>query len=394
MKTWKSICFLSILLSTGLINSLQAQWQLMPYTASSRVWGIKIHNDNLYAFGIRGSGVQMSADDGMTWSSMNNGLDTFLLVCLYPDDQRLWAGNQLTGFYLSEDHGNTWVHTNSTDVDCGYDIVRKGNTMVAGTGNRLWGTNNNGNSWFSMDPNLILINDGQVTSVETIGNSIFVAHGDIERSDNNGNSWTPIFPFFLGNSYTPLFTDAGNLYIGTEFGLYRSPDMGATWETLHTNSTLDLIVLGDTLISVGGDILLSVDNGNNWINVTQYLTDETIVSVNVHNGFVFVGTMGREIYRHGLTQLLAIASNNTIQNSRQIHVSPNPATQMVNIQCSSTDEILREYEIHDLSGQKIESGSLSNSGNTLFIGNLNPGLYLIQVKSNRNSYTQKLGILR
>ncbi|PZF72458.1 T9SS type A sorting domain-containing protein [Taibaiella soli] len=70
-----------------------------------------------------------------------------------------------------------------------------------------------------------------------------------------------------------------------------------------------------------------------------------------------------------------------------ISISPNPATNIVNI---SVPETSVQLAIYDMVGRVVRSVKLSSGSNTLSIGDMPPGLYLLRFSGNTINYSYKL----
>ncbi|PZF72459.1 T9SS type A sorting domain-containing protein [Taibaiella soli] len=70
-----------------------------------------------------------------------------------------------------------------------------------------------------------------------------------------------------------------------------------------------------------------------------------------------------------------------------ISISPNPATNIVNI---SVPETSVQLAIYDMVGRVVRSVKLSSGSNTLSIGDMPPGLYLLRFSGNTINYSSKL----
>ena len=75
---------------------------------------------------------------------------------------------------------------------------------------------------------------------------------------------------------------------------------------------------------------------------------------------------------------------------------PNPAGSIVNLKLNKSTMTDIDYKVFDISGKKIMEGKLDrNQTNTsIYVGDLNIGLYLIQLTTNQWQSTQKLMLNR
>jgi len=87
------------------------------------------------------------------------------------------------------------------------------------------------------------------------------------------------------------------------------------------------------------------------------------------------------------------------QNSGVLSIYPNPAADLLHINCQVSETALTSVCIYDLSGKKMESNSYGNiiPGSQTFelnTSNLAPGIYILQINSGRSTSTCKVTIAR
>jgi len=83
-----------------------------PFYITMAILSIDFVGDTLYCGVSSNRGVYKSTDNGSNWFS--SGLDTSSVTCLAIDSNGyIYAGTNLGGAYLSNDHANTWTGINS-----------------------------------------------------------------------------------------------------------------------------------------------------------------------------------------------------------------------------------------------------------------------------------------
>lgn len=227
----------------------------------TRAWDSPMHTDyhkivyapsnsNIIYVGSDG-GVFRSTDNGVTWSSRNDGISSaqFYRLTSHPTNRNiLFAGAQDNGNFLTTDGGATpWVLTTTGDgMDCVFDFVNT-NTVYASTQN-----------------------------------------GNLLRSDNGGayGTFVSISPQYES---TPNWTmpinlhpvNSGWVYVGSR-RLWRSTDYGSSWESISASATSDAIntiaqsainpdvmmIAGSGYSNANPSILVSTNGGFNWTGVT------------------------------------------------------------------------------------------------------------------------------
>lgn len=123
------------------------------------------------------------------------------------------------------------------------------------------------------------------------GLTFTMAEDMLYRSLNSGDNWESIegvgdYQRIVG------IDDNGNVYVQDSTTLYRSSDNGDTWlPVLSEESTLYLLEApGDTLYTYWGKILMSTDNGLNWITI-----DSTVYNLAINSAGHLIKSSGNQI---------------------------------------------------------------------------------------------------
>ena len=229
--------------------------------ANNTVSSLTVSGGNIFA-GTVGSGIFLSTNNGTSWKAVNSGLPftSTNIQSLAGNGSTIFAGTD-DGVYLSINNGTIWTAMNSgltnTNVHC---LALSGNNIYAGTDHGLFFSNNS-SRWtaYVIDTSAIQTDTGlnqPITALAVIGSTIFagtsaksagvamIGKGGIFRSTNNGTNWTEadkgFISFFLCIS---SFTVSGNnIFVG-----------GYDWQQL-----------GDLYQRIGFGVNLSTNNGDSW----------------------------------------------------------------------------------------------------------------------------------
>ena len=249
---------------------------------------------NLFA-GTFGHGVYRSGDGGQTWIAPSNG-GNLAVTALVAQDSFLFAGDISNGVYRSPDSGQTWIEKLSF-FGIGPMCIN-GNTIFASASNYTFGSSDYGETWFNVD-------DLEGASIFSYycKDSLIIAGGrnKIYKSTNYGSSFTTIdliFPFSIVNIYD--ITSIGTtLFMATSYdGVYKSTDGGLTWSSVNNGmgpkDVRALTVGGSSNIIAGTHyvgIYRSTDMGSNWNKSTNgFPAGSSIESMIATPGFIFAGT--------------------------------------------------------------------------------------------------------
>ncbi len=151
--------------------------------------------------------------------------------------------------------------------------------------------------------NNILKFGGDVASLAAYGNYVFASESTVLLTTDYGATWTVRDSGLAGLSVGPLFFSAGNLYVGTDNGLYLSTDVGVSWNLVPItpsgipNPEVNFIVVnGSNIILANGNgisttTFFSTDNGSSWNTVDSELPP-AVTCFAIMNGNIYAGSNG------------------------------------------------------------------------------------------------------
>ena len=177
--------------------------------------------------GTIGGGVFRSTDGGQTWLAPSNGTD-FAVTSMVIDDDYIFAGTISDGGQRSSDNGITWTEKLPDPFGVGA-VCKSGNKLIASVSNYTLESTDHGENW-----SYISALDGAIIfTYYCEGSNIFAGgQNKLYRSTDNGNTFTTInlvFPFGIVNIYS-ITSIGSTLFAGTSYdGVYSSTDNGSTW---------------------------------------------------------------------------------------------------------------------------------------------------------------------
>jgi ligand-binding sensor domain-containing protein len=251
-------------------------------------------------------------------------------ICFSPNNY-IYLGSTLGGIIrMPSSAMSLWKKVNTKLVSRQvYSQVKKSNgKMFAMTDWGLFRSSSAVDAWELIDQNYININP--TTLALNSAEDLFVAHGYIYRSSDEGNAWnidtcgmSSIGPFaFQGIGAA----SNGTLYTGSyQFNnFYRSIDNGVSWQKSDQSVACTTFVAGASGNMYGLDppyFFKSTDNGNTWTSKLYY-TGCVDTTQYMHGGspeFVSVFEVNNYTYLVGTTDgvFKSIDTGNTWQNSSQ-----------------------------------------------------------------------------
>ena len=218
-------------------------------------------------------------DSGVNWSLVQNpNTDSFVHHLFFTNNSILMSTTD--GVYESINTGATWSRSNNGLGALQIKSLEKNNLYIfAGTDSQgVFRSADNGENWTLINNGLNNTNTLHIDEIFAIGNTVFIATGDgIYKSTNNGDSWERKLNPGINKSNQGLDSDNGVFATGVNgTGVYISSDNGETWNLTSTNGlNIDTsyysVKIHDNVIVVsthGGEMFISTDLGNTWNDIS------------------------------------------------------------------------------------------------------------------------------
>jgi len=209
----------------------------------------------------------------------------------------------------STDNGNSWTMIDNDYLasEPVYVRIAANDEIFMGTFDGIYSSTNNGNNFIKRTNGMI---KGILSFCTNSSNHLFAGTDGIGvfRSQNNGLDWT-----YINNGLAPssenkrivaLCRNSNDYIFAAKGGVYKTQDNGDVWvscgESSLSGEVNSLIINSHDVIFAGTDegVFISTDEGENWIEKRNGITDNTPVhcfSIN-SNGDVFASTFER-VYR-------------------------------------------------------------------------------------------------
>jgi hypothetical protein len=287
----------------------------------------------------------------------------------------------------------------------------------------LYKTENGGETWETQYLPNLYDRVSYLNKVQFINAQLGFIAGDnsIFVTKNGGDSWTNVsenyrewnpdenrygFPFpdsFIG-------IDESNWFTACSSGIRKTNDGGKTWQwaTLpeipanYRYSMRDIkflspqvgIAVGgyidETFTDAHGVILKTTDGGNTWEKLPQEFEtwgkDIHLVNDQILYSIGYSWTVDKTTNAGG--ELLGISENGEWITDAKIY--PNPSNNTLYFSESVFENQTAIVKIYSLDGQLIETQNLNANQPKTDISSLTNGIYLVEVKSGKNSFKQKI----
>lgn len=247
------------------LNGRPEDWDVIFY-GDGFYTNIDFTNSNIVYAEAQYGYLGKSTDLGSSWDLITNGIDanerrnwSTPVVMSKLDSDVLYYGTQR--IYRSDNGGRSWlpISPDLTAGDGGGNLVFgtvttidpspfTDNVIWAGTDDsRIWVTTDRGENWNLVSEGLPQRWCTRVAADAYDLNTAYATfsgyHEDdhqphIFKTTDNGESWTDISGDLSDLPINDVIPDPqypGRLYVGTDFGVYYSPDDGAHWHVLGEN---------------------------------------------------------------------------------------------------------------------------------------------------------------
>jgi photosystem II stability/assembly factor-like uncharacterized protein len=379
------------------------------------------HPERLYG-GTQDNGTNRTYSGGSAdWQSIYWG-DGFFVLVDQTNDNYIYAEYQYGNFARSTDGGfsfNSAMNGISSSDRMNWNtpfVIDPNNPQILYYGaNRLYKTTNRAVSWQSISPDLTNgagpngeVVYGTITTIAVApsnGQFIYVGtdDGNVWQTPDGGANWINISnglplrwitrvavdPY---DEMTVYVTLSGYRYDSYLPHVFRSLDGGGSWQDIAGDlpeaPANDIIVdpVLDSALYLATDfgVFVTRNLGLNWAMLGDNLPNVPVVDLRFHQPTrtLIAATYGRSMYTFAVDQLVGIKAEKNVRVNA-FSVFPNPAHDNIRISYNGSISIL-QYQIFDLQGKVVYSGSFSNVTMpvSIFLPDLSTGEYLVKLYDN------------
>lgn len=286
--------------NTVFISNNGVNWQTTTVNTNASIVSMGVTSDSVYLTTSSGR-YYISSNNGVTWNLVQNTLTTaFANHVFFSNTKIIMSTNQ--GLYESFNSGTTW-QANNTGIT-GLQITAFGENsshIFAGTENQgVFRSSDGGVNWEIINTGINTLNSLHVTSIVNVNDDMYLGTGNgIYKSTNNGDSWNFIFNPGLDISTHALDYDNGVLVTGASgIGIYISKDFGVTWTLVSTTGISTNVnyksieINGNTIIvsTNNSEIFISNNLGASWNNRSIPGGISTASDIQLNNNQLYAAT--------------------------------------------------------------------------------------------------------
>jgi len=256
------------------------------------IWDLEVIGTSMIAACPVEGGIQISKNQGLTWTRVRPDL---LVYSLQVSGERIYA-QTFTGIYFSADEGSTWTQLDdglSQSQLCAFSVC-KNMLFIADDSGRSVVSIDNGLTWKSITlPGVysdfftpfIMIN-AQYLFVCGYMNPVYRA--SIDSPAHWEHNW-------LSNCLIDRWVILGDkIWASTSNGVYFTDNSGESWSSAGlSGKTLDALYADDTCLvaAVNSEqVMYSKDGGSHWSALNRGLEGVAIICFTRNNNNIFCGT--------------------------------------------------------------------------------------------------------
>ena len=362
------------------INGTQGEYLTGLFPSDVRYPYFMADNEEAIFIATYRRGVYRSFDDGTSWESCNNGLNSDVLG-IYCHNGKVFATVLGQGVMVSSDNGDTWISSGLNKQAKGY--AHLGDTLYAACiGEGVFASFDNGITWHDFNSNLPSKN---LWCMDTHDGHIFVGdtQGHIYRGNSDGSGWiqtdTPSFLASVGN----IGISNGRVLAATHGSDMFYTDNGSTWTQSTNIGTVEIrgMLVEDNNVFIGTDMLgsfLSTNKGtsfnsagsglpeNQWLQ-SLVRCDSQIIAGSKDRMYVSFG-LGQQWYVPTCLPLDIDVVDLTWDGSTMYHVSYDGVLRYSSEQGSNWHELNSPFE-------SVNYTTLRYHDNGLYLGTREHGLH-------------------
>jgi len=216
-----------------------AQWKKLPGPTGGNVSALHVRGNDVYA-GLNGGFVYYSNDGAASWRQVSSPVQRNTISSFASTDTYLYAGTH-SGLFRSADKGLTWVDVSEGLPNWIYKrpyvtcLAMHRDILVAGTIGGPCKTTDDGETWSVPGDDFF---DVRVVDLAFGGDVLYAVYSNgLHRSYDKGDTWHEVGQGLIHESVACVAAEGSVVVCGSAGNhAYRSHDQGNTWRAVGDDS--------------------------------------------------------------------------------------------------------------------------------------------------------------
>ena len=243
---------------------------------------------NLYAAALEG--LFSSTNQGKNWKRDNSGLINTEVNGITSSGSALAAGIYQQGIFYSSDNGSTWISISDSIESNRYaNLTHLGNNILFSSYDGLYLSKDSGVAWSK-----ILDQRGQSIQKVFVHDNIIFVYSDLDVlcSADTGRHWNTCRTRILVKDFGEL---GSRIFIAHQKGIIFSSDEGSTWEISELIPERYVKIFFNIGSRIGAliesrGVMISPDSGKSWVAQTDSIYFYQFENIAVSGSYLFAGT--------------------------------------------------------------------------------------------------------
>ncbi len=215
-------------------------------------------NENLFL--CTGKEILRTNDNGNTWTKFSSPVQYPWSIYINKRNE-IFISSQLK-LYSSTDYGQSWNDTGINDYALSYAEDQTGN-MFVGTFHHLFKREENKKNWYEFDNG---ISQSRINSIIMRDNNLLImTTKELYKSKDMGKTWNRVYTAEYGSSRFYDFKNKERIFAFIDGPINYTTDYGTTWTRVNTNFPYDNII--DYVITDNDEIYAAANR--NTINYSS-----------------------------------------------------------------------------------------------------------------------------
>lgn len=371
------------LLTVGVVYTCDAQWTTISIPSTGKIESIDFVNASR-GFAASTTTFFKTYDGGQTWntSPIMGGFRDIDFV----DSLVGYAVGNVGLIQKTVDGGKNWTTKSAPKVNSIQAVSAvSGTTAFMGvSGGFVYKTTNSGTSFTTTSPADASVTINDLRFLTSQSGVAIGSDGIIYRTTNAGTNWDIVWtsPVTAGYNAVSFGSSSRGLVVGSGGVMAVTINSGANWIKRISGTTKNLNAVhfcdANNGMAVGdsGIVLRTANGGDSW-QVENIGTGVALYSVYLINPTTAIIGGQNMVYRNANMVSIATSVKEQANHKLQFDIYPNPAVS--EIRFSGLQEGAVQYNIIDLTGKIVQSGTLLNTEDAISVSELQAGSYFIEI---------------